>query len=184
MPCWHVGPHGPGCDGWMDPPLYAPTAPILVPVVLPAGPLPAPEKTPEEYAALLQSHYSLCCKIAELEDKLKQSNLQVRELERAAEGGLRITCDNAYHDRGHGVCSFCVQKRIDVAVEKERERCAQLVNDWAKAYPASTFGEPEFGKHGPTVDSCSAKALRTILPTIAEEIRGHELDKTEKREGI
>lgn len=89
---------------------------------------------------------------------------------------MRIVCDNAYHDRGHGVCSFCVQKRIDEAVKRERERCAQLVNDWAKAYPVSMFGDPEQGKHGPTVDSCSAKALRVTLPVIAEEIRGNELD--------
>lgn len=31
---------------------------------------------------------------------------------------LTITCDNAYHDRGHGVCSFCVEKRIKDAVTK------------------------------------------------------------------
>ena len=70
-----------------------------------------------------------------------------------------------------------ISARVRGYVEEERERCAKLVEDWAKAYPASMFGEPEFGKHGPTVDSCSAKALRTILPTIAEEIRGHELDQ-------
>ena len=33
---------------------------------------------------------------------------------------MRIVCDNPHHDRGHGVCSFCVQKRIDVAVEKAK----------------------------------------------------------------
>lgn len=42
---------------------------------------------------------------------------KVAELEKAAEGGLRIVCDNAYHDRGSGVCSFCVQKRIDMAIQ-------------------------------------------------------------------
>lgn len=30
---------------------------------------------------------------------------------------LQIICDNAYHDRGHGICTFCVQKRIDAAKE-------------------------------------------------------------------
>lgn len=40
---------------------------------------------------------------------------------------MRITCDNPHHDAGHGVCTFCVQKRIDEAVQKEREWCAQLV---------------------------------------------------------
>lgn len=40
---------------------------------------------------------------------------------------LTITCDNAYHDRGHGVCSFCVQTRIDNAVKAERQRCIDAV---------------------------------------------------------
>jgi len=95
---------------------------------------------------------------------------------------MTITCNNPYHEAtGRGVCTFCVGKEVADAIKAERERIAKLVEDWAKAYPASMFGEPEFGKHGPTVDSCSAKALRTILPTIAEEIRGHELDGTEKK---
>lgn len=46
-------------------------------------------------------------------DEIRNLSLKVKELEKAAEGGLRITCDNAYHDRGHGICSFCVQKLID-----------------------------------------------------------------------
>lgn len=66
-----------------------------------------------------------CCAGTEvLRKKLEAALLQIRELEKAAEGGLRITCDNAYHDRGHGVCSFCVQKRIDEAIKTERQRCA------------------------------------------------------------
>ena len=38
-----------------------------------------------------------------------------------------IVCDNAYHDRGNGVCSFCAQKRIDEAVKAERERCTSII---------------------------------------------------------
>lgn len=121
----------------------------------------------------------------EIEEAVKEATqgleLQVRQLEKDAEGGLRITCDNAYHDRGHGVCSFCVQKRIDEAVKAETERCALLVNEWAKAYPTSVFGFVADGKHGPTVDACSAKALRLTLPIIAEEIRGHELNTDEDK---
>lgn len=59
--------------------------------------------------------------IAAESEGLKAENIRLRSevatLEAAAEGGLRITCDNAYHDRGHGICSFCVQDRIKKALE-------------------------------------------------------------------
>lgn len=45
---------------------------------------------------------------------------------KAVEGPLRITCDNAYHDRGHGICSFCVQKRIDKVVEGKTQDLLRL----------------------------------------------------------
>ena len=93
---------------------------------------------------------------------------------------MTITCNNPHHDAtGRGICTFCVGKEVADAIKAERERCAKLVDDWAKAYPVSIFGNPEQGKHGPTVDSCSAKALRLTLPQVAEAIRGNELDSTE-----
>jgi len=73
---------------------------------------------------LVRGLQNLLVEKTQLESKLKAAELQIRELEKAAEGGLRITCDNAYHDRGHGVCSFCVQKRIDEAIKTECQRCA------------------------------------------------------------
>lgn len=39
---------------------------------------------------------------------------------------MRIVCDNPHHDAGEGVCVHCVQKRIDEAVQAERERCARI----------------------------------------------------------
>lgn len=34
---------------------------------------------------------------------------------------LRIVCDNAYHDRGEGVCVHCVRDRIKAAVSKAED---------------------------------------------------------------
>lgn len=45
---------------------------------------------------------------------------------KASEGPLRIVCDNAHHDRGSGICSFCVQKRIDKAVEAANLQVSDL----------------------------------------------------------
>lgn len=91
MPCCHVGPCGVGCEGYTANPQFQPT-PILVPLVLPANPLQAPYRTPEEYADLLQSHYSLCCKIAALEGELAKKDLQYNEaLKAGQELNRRIT---------------------------------------------------------------------------------------------
>ena len=40
-----------------------------------------------------------------------------------------------------------------------------------RAYPADVFMEPPRGEHGQTLDACSARALRGILPNIARDIR-------------
>lgn len=45
---------------------------------------------------------------------------------------MTIVCDNAYHDRGIGVCSFCVQKRIDVAVTAERQRVILALEEYGR----------------------------------------------------
>ena len=57
------------------------------------------------------------------------------------------------------------------AAERERERCARLVTDWADQYPEDIFLPPKPGEHGRTVDGCSAHALRTTLPRVAAAIR-------------
>lgn len=56
----------------------------------------------------------------------------------------------------------------------ERERCAKVVEDFAKAYPPNVFLEPPPGEHGKTVDGCSARALREILPAVADKVRESE----------
>lgn len=80
MPCWHVGPCGVVCDGYTANPQPQPAAPTFVPVVLPYSPIPAPYRTAEEYADLLQSHYSLYCKIEALQEELRKKDLQNSEL--------------------------------------------------------------------------------------------------------
>ncbi len=50
------------------------------------------EKDGKDYSDLLQSHYSLCCKIAKLEDQLAKKDLQIDELKKEF---LRVhTCED------------------------------------------------------------------------------------------
>ena len=51
------------------------------------------------------------------------------------------------------------------------EECAQIVEFYLAKYPISVFPQAPAGQHGATVDSCSASALRAVLPFIAEDIR-------------
>ena len=60
---------------------------------------------------------------------------------------------------------------IRAAVAAEKERAAQIVDHQLSHYPADVFLEPPPGEHGTTVDACSARALRAILPVVAERIR-------------
>lgn len=64
-----------------------------------------------------------------------------------------------------------IDKAVAAAVSAERERCAKVVDEYLNAYPENLFPAPDFGKHGSTVDSCSAAALRNVLPNIAHDIR-------------
>ena len=72
-------------------------------------------------------------------------------------------------DQHSNYCSWCAD--IDAARQKERERCAQIVEDLARHYPEAVFVPPEPGQHGKTVDACSAAAIRGIIPSIAAAIR-------------
>ncbi len=54
---------------------------------------------------------------------------------------------------------------------EERERNAVLIESKMENYPISIFIEPPSGEHGKTVDACSAAAIRSILPVLAEDIR-------------
>lgn len=63
---------------------------------------------------------------------------------------------------------------LDAAREQGRrdglEEAARLVANAAGRYPADVFDEPLPGEHGRTVDACSARALRVVLPRLAAEI--------------
>jgi hypothetical protein len=65
--------------------------------------------------------------------------------------------------------------RIDAAQQiisgNPFEASAQVVDRYLAAYSIKAFTEPEPGQHGETVDACSARALRCVLPHIAEDIR-------------
>lgn len=71
-----------------------------------------------------------------------------------------------------GACVICTG--MDFATASERERCARVVETFAKAYPTGIFIPPPDGEHGATVDACSARALREILPAVAEKVREGE----------
>lgn len=48
---------------------------------------------------------------------------------------------------------------------------AKEIEGWIKYYSTEFFGEPKQGEHGKTVDSCHAKALRIMIPILANAIR-------------
>jgi len=50
------------------------------------------------------------------------------------------------------------------------QAASKLVREWAANYPISIFPKPPKGKHGDTVDACSAETLRVMLPIIADAI--------------
>ena len=70
------------------------------------------------------------------------------------------------------------EEGVALGAEQERERCkrglANFVRDKVKHYPISVFGDPPHGEHGATVDSCSAKTMRVMLPSLADEIEQWE----------
>ena len=64
-----------------------------------------------------------------------------------------------------------VMTHMRAAVKAERDRCEEVVNEALKHYHEDLFPKPESGQHGESVDSCSAAALRAVLPGIAADIR-------------
>lgn len=54
---------------------------------------------------------------------------------------------------------------------EERAACAEIVDGFIAAYPERFFPEPPAGQHGRTIDACSARALRGVLPNVAAAIR-------------
>lgn len=57
------------------------------------------------------------------------------------------------------------------AERDERKRIVRIIKDWIDHYPKSVFPDPPAGKHGGTVDACSARAIRLALKCILAEIK-------------
>lgn len=51
------------------------------------------------------------------------------------------------------------------------EAALAIVRQYLSYYPENIFPAPLFGQHGKTVDSCSAAALRAVLPNIIADIQ-------------
>jgi NTP pyrophosphatase (non-canonical NTP hydrolase) len=68
-------------------------------------------------------------------------------------------------------CSCACVPDASSAAGAVRERCATIVESFAAHYPVSVFPPPSPGEHGKTVDACSARAIRCILPVLATLIR-------------
>ena len=77
------------------------------------------------------------------------------------------------------LCHCCGEKRHDggipcVSCETTRrealEEAVKVIHAYATAYPEDIFIPPPPGEHGQTVDACSARALRVILPNIERDV--------------
>lgn len=62
-------------------------------------------------------------------------------------------------------------KHVQELIRGTVEWCAMTVLDFKKHYPKKVFKEPPAGQHGKTVDGCSARAIRDVLPAVAEKLR-------------
>lgn len=70
--------------------------------------------------------------------------------------------------------AICPDDRVEILrriIASERERCAKIVEAWIECYPTRVFTDPPDGQHGATVDACSARAMRALLPGLAADIR-------------
>jgi hypothetical protein len=67
------------------------------------------------------------------------------------------------------------EKDLDALLRRERAETLKLaarrIEEKALIYSEAVFGIPPKGKHGVTVDSCSASAIRHFVPGLASEIR-------------
>lgn len=64
----------------------------------------------------------------------------------------------------------CECPRIAAAVREALEEAVKVIHGYATAYPEDIFIPPPPGEHGKTVDACSARALRVILPNIERDV--------------
>lgn len=54
--------------------------------------------------------------------------------------------------------------------EAMRGEVLRILRAYLAAYPQTVFREPPDGCHCQTVDGCSARALRAVLPEIMKEV--------------
>lgn len=57
---------------------------------------------------------------------------------------------------------------------RERSEIVTLIRQWKASYPIRLFKEPPAGKHGKTVDGCSARAIRMVLRGILKDLKERE----------
>jgi len=115
---------------------------------------------------------SVECVNLDLHDRAEKAEAEVARLKELQPCGHPIQAIRStpyIGDQHSNYCGWCAD--IDAARQKERERCAQIVEDLARHYPEAVFVPPEPGQHGKTVDACSAAAIRGIIPSIAAAIR-------------
>ena len=85
---------------------------------------------------------------------------------------------------GHTVPSLALRDEIVVQlrayarqqVEAWRDGAVGLVDEWSQQYPEEIFIPPPAGEHGVTVDACSARALRVVLPAVAKALRDRPVE--------
>ena len=77
-----------------------------------------------------------------------------------------------------------LRRELAEAVAAEREACAVEADRHGGYYPIDVFPEPMPGKHGDTVDACSARAARHSADTIAAAIRARGTVPCPSRPGL
>lgn len=63
----------------------------------------------------------------------------------------------------------------DIAIESMRAETLRILRAYLAAYSMSVFPEPPPGEHAHTVDGCSARALRAVLPHIIRDVQTIEV---------
>lgn len=89
--------------------------------------------------------------------------------QRAREIAVKLKCADT--KKGIGVDRLDAGEMIAQALREVVEEAIAKVKVWQDAYPVDVFEEPEPGKHGKTVDGCSARMGRHMAKKLIEEIR-------------
>lgn len=63
-----------------------------------------------------------------------------------------------------------LRKELAAAIREALVEAEQIVHGYATAYPEDIFIPPPLHEHGLTIDACSARALRAVLPNVERDI--------------